>query len=237
MTSMQHSTSRKRQTGATLPKALDHRLLLYALAAGTAVAASPASHAEVVFTPSSAVFQGLGKFDIDLDNDGSTDVSLIAKWTYYDTGNMIQALFASGKRPSDQIVTKRGYAAALTKNTPIGPGQPFRAFALMETPFYRGSWNYWGGYGKSRCLGIRFLIHGEVHYGWIGFRQVHNTPVAAKLFGYAYEAIPDKGILAGDTGTAASFDSSTSPTSMEILATGHTAVNDRRLRTAGGSVN
>jgi hypothetical protein len=218
-----------------LHKSLDRRLFLYTLAAGTALAASPASHAEVVFTPSNALFQGLGKFDIDLDNDGSTDFSLIAKWTYYDTGNMIQALFASGNRPSHQILTKNGDAVALSKFSRIGPGQPFRAFALMETPFYRGSWNYWGGYGKDRCLGVRFLIHGEVHYGWIGFRQVRNIPVAAKLYGYAYETTPDKGILAGDTGTAASFDSSTNPTSMEILAVGHSAIDKRRQRAAPAS--
>jgi hypothetical protein len=220
-------------------RGLELRLLRYAVAAGLALASQVRAHGQVIFTPSSAAFHGIGnKLDIDLDNDGSTDFSLIAKWTYYDTGNMIQALFASGDRPSHQILTdQHDYAAALTKGTRIGPGQNFRAFALMETPFYRGSWGYWGGYGKNRCLGVRFLIHGEVHYGWIGFRGVRSFPVSAKLYGYAYETTPGKGIVAGDTGTSATLDSSISPTSLEILAAGHTAIDERHKRTSGGSVN
>ena len=43
--------------------------------------------------------------------------------------------------------------------------------------------------------------------------------------------VPDKAILAGDTGTGTvSIDSSISPTSLEILANGHTGVEQRRER-------
>jgi hypothetical protein len=151
----------------------------------------------------------------------------------YDTRNLIQALFASGNRGSQQVAATRfGDAAKLRKGTQIGPGQTFRAFALMETPFYRGYWNY---NTESRCLGVRFLINGEVHYGWIGFREVRVFPIAAKLYGWAYETVPDKPIVAGDMGTGASLDGSISPTSLEILAAGHTAVGERRKRTAPGA--
>jgi len=229
MTTVRESSTGKLRKSETLPQGLDRRLLFYAVAAGAVLTAVPGSQAEVVFTPSNAVFQGLGKFDIDLDNDGSADFSIVARWTQYDTSNMIQALFAQGNGPSHQIAaTKFGDAAKLKKGTQIGPGQTFRAFALMETPFYRGYWQY---ATKSRCLGVRFLINGEVHYGWIGFREVRAYPaVAGRLFGWAYETVPDTAILAGDTGTAAPLDSSISPTSLEILAAGHTAIGERRKR-------
>ena len=217
-------------------RVLELRMLRYALAAGAALACQVPAHGEVVFTPSNAVLQGLGKLDIDLDNDGSSDFSILARWTVYDTSNMIQALFAYGDRPSHQIVTGRSDVLPLKKKAPIGPERHFRAFGLMETPFYRGSWQG----AKSRCIGVRFLINGEVHYGWIGFREVRPIPVAVRLYGWAYESVPDKEILAGDTGsgtgTSAPLDSSASPTSLEILAAGQAAIDQRRKRNtpAGG---
>ena len=229
MTPVRHLLSGKLRTSATLPQVLDRRLLLYTLAAGTALAAVPASHAEVVFTPSSVVFRGLGKFDIDLDNDGTADFSLLIRWIHYDTGTLIPALFAYGDRPSHQIVANRVDALPLKKNTRIGAGQRFRALGVMESSNVYGS--NWQNV-KGRCLGVRFLINGEVHYGWIGFREVRVFPIAAKLYGWAYETVPDKEILAGDTGTATPLDSSISPTSLEILAAGHTAIEQRRKRTA-----
>jgi hypothetical protein len=96
----------------------------------------------------------------------------------------------------------------------------------METAIYGGYWQN----VKSRCLGVRFLINGEVHYGWIGFREVHDYPVAVKLYGWAYETVPDKEILAGDEGTGAPLNSSISPTSLGRLAAGHAAIDERRRR-------
>lgn len=204
--------------------AFDRRLLLYALAASATLAWSAPSKAEVLFTPSNVVLSRLGKFDIDLDNDGSADFTILRALGRYSTYESLPDLFAYGKSPSHQIVTKSFDALALAKNTPIGPGQGFRAFALMETPFYGG---YWRG-AKSRCLGVRFLINGQVHYGWIGFREVRSFSIAL-LYGWAYETVPDKKILAGDTGTGTSANFQ--PTSLKILASGHTAIEERRKRT------
>jgi hypothetical protein len=142
-----------------LPEVLDRRLLLYTLAAGAALAAVPASQAEVVFTSSSAVFKGLGKFDIDLDNDGSADFSIVRRWVYYDSSNMIQAMFAAGNRSSNQIAMRYGRAMALKKGTRIGTRHIFQNIAAMETAIYGGYWEF----VKDRCLGVKFLINGEVH--------------------------------------------------------------------------
>jgi hypothetical protein len=63
----------------------------------------------------------------------------------------------------------------------------------------------WAGKGQGvsdRYLGLKFVIDGEVHYGWARFsvtvehhRQYDD--VSGTLAGYAYETVPDKPIIAG----------------------------------------
>jgi hypothetical protein len=232
MTPARKSPTRKRRTSETLPRLLDRRLLLYTLAAGATLSATPAAEAAVVFTPSSAFFQGVGKVDIDLDNDGSSDFTLQIKSVPYDTSNSVQALFVYGNRGPNRVGAGAfSQALALKRNIRIGPGEHFVDRGLMESSNPYGLNGYWLNV-KNRCLGVRFVINGEVHYGWIGFRDVGVGHVSARLYGWAYETTPDMQILAGDTGTGAPLDSSISPTSLEILAAGHTVIEERRNRTA-----
>jgi hypothetical protein len=52
---------------------------------------------------------------------------------------------------------------------------------------------------RNRYLGLRFVIHGKIHYGWARLSvKVTRTEVLATLTGYAYETIPNKPILAGE---------------------------------------
>jgi hypothetical protein len=63
----------------------------------------------------------------------------------------------------------------------------------------------WVGKGKgvrNRYLGLKFVVHGKVHYGWARFsvtlahhRQYDD--VSGTLTGYAYETVPNKPIIAG----------------------------------------
>jgi hypothetical protein len=108
----------------TADRVLEQRLMRYALAAGAALACQIPAHGEVIFTPSSALFQGIGKVDIDLDNDGSGDFRLLIKSIPYDTSNSVQALFVYGNRGSNRIGGGgRGEAVALEKKTRIGAGE------------------------------------------------------------------------------------------------------------------
>jgi len=54
--------------------------------------------------------------------------------------------------------------------------------------------------GGTRYLGLEFSISGEVHFGWarlnVSCKELH---VFASLTGYAYETIPNKPIIAGQT--------------------------------------
>jgi len=60
-------------------------------------------------------------------------------------------------------------------------------------------------YKKNRYLGLKFVIKGEIHYGWAratvtrtSKRQFDNS-ITATLTGYAYETIPNKPIITGKT--------------------------------------
>lgn len=52
----------------------------------------------------------------------------------------------------------------------------------------------------NRYLGLKFKIHGKVHYGWTRLSiEYVNGSFTEPLTGYAYETIPGKSIIAGQT--------------------------------------
>jgi len=215
---------------------LELRLLRYALAAGVALACSAPSQAEVIFTPSNVIFKGgHGKFDIDLDNDGSANFSLVTKECrgYLSYDYPVPCLVVYGATPSNQIALdgiRKRCAAALRKKTRVGAGPSFQAFALMATDAYGFVGNF--GSVRNRFLAVKILINGEVHFGWIGFRSVFADylRVTVAFAGYAYETTPNTPIVTGNMGEAAA---TYQPTSVEILASGHNGIEQRRKRNEG----
>lgn len=51
----------------------------------------------------------------------------------------------------------------------------------------------------NRFLGVKFLINGKIHYGWIRVTvdSELNQRTAATITEYGYETIPNKRVLAG----------------------------------------
>jgi hypothetical protein len=83
-------------------------------------------------------------------------------------------------------------------------GQVALVASRFCTYFFCYERGYWGD-NTPKYLGLRFSIHGEVHYGWarVSFKwKDYRAPV--KLEGYAYETTPNHPILAGKK---TSFDS------------------------------
>jgi hypothetical protein len=209
----------------------ERRLLVYAVAAGATIAAVPSSHAQVVFTPSAAILQGTsGQLAIDLDHDGAADFVIIlrqcAELSYGYTGCLsVRGAGGINAVAADQY---RFAAAPLLKDVLVGRRHAFLDPGLMGTALgYVGRW----ANTTDRYLGVKFVVNGEIHFGWIGFRSVSQVgyQLAAKLAGWAYETNPITPILTGDMGTgttAGSFQ----PTSLEMLATGHAAAQTWRER-------
>jgi hypothetical protein len=192
-----------------------------ASAAGVSVLAlAAASEAKVVYTETNQVTNSSFPLYIDLNHDGIKDFLLRTSF-YVGSSGLVVGLNAAGYRNADNLVAGRrlsrsGYffsaASALPAGARIGPKGnfsvplPFLAEELFDGV---GSQNSdlgpWAGKGKGvtdRYLGLKFVVDGEVHYGWarlsvtLGHHRQFDD-VSGTLTGYAYETIPDKPIIAG----------------------------------------
>jgi hypothetical protein len=192
-----------------------------ASAAGVSVLAlAAASEAKVVYTETNQVTNSGFPLYIDLNHDGIKDFLLRTSF-YVGSSGLVVGLNAAGYRNADNLVAGRrlshsGYffsaASALPAGARIGPKGNFSVplpFLAEELFNGVGSQNSdlgpWAGKGKGvtdRYLGLKFVVDGEVHYGWarlsvtLGHHRQFDD-VSGTLTGYAYETVPDKPIIAG----------------------------------------
>jgi hypothetical protein len=227
-------TLKNRGAVSLLDEVLERRMVLYVLAAGATLAGASVAQAKVISTYRPVSIQyDFHPYNIDLNNDGVADIVLAKGFgecslCSYD----LYTVSANGIGKANGVVgPSRNEPSALTIGTKIGSSDNFISGGWMA---YSG---YAGGKGNflntsNRFLGVRFQINGQTHYGWIGFQRVQGAK-QAKLYGWAYETIPNKPIAAGDRGSADSATlRSAEPTSLQLLAMGHTGVADRQRRIA-----
>jgi hypothetical protein len=226
---------------AILRKSLDHQLKVYSLAASAAglsalALASPAE-AKIVYTHVHLQIPSGHSVLLDLNNDGFNDfnlsnfyssivhVQLLGMHPYTAKGN------AMIKGPKGCDATTPG-PAPLKAGTRIGPGKRFAVSAtcMARVPNHSttgaatvGSSGSWRGV-VNRYIGVKFLINGKTHYGWVRLSVTHS-PFVATLTGYAYETTVNKSILAGktkgpDQAPAISAKSSRPTASLGALALG-----------------
>lgn len=220
---------------ASIPDSLHRQLNMYALAASAAgvsvLALAGASEAKVVYTETHQVTHTGYPLYIDLNHDGINDFQLRST-LLRSSGEFEVGLDAAGFRNNGNMVAGRrlsygsGYflsaASALPAGAEIGPKgnfsvrSPFMAaevFAKDAGSQYSdlGPWANKGKGVSNRYLGLKFIVNGEVHYGWarlnvtLGHRRQFGD-VSGTLTGYAYETVPNKPIIAGDTSGAGDGD-------------------------------
>jgi len=150
-----------------------------------------------------------------------------------------------------------GYAADLPRGAAIGPKQVFTSrTSNYGGVFMAGGSAYGTAYSfsdgpwigaKNRFLGLKFLINGQVHFGWARL-TVAKGVARVVLTGFAYETIPNKSLQAGQTteppadGVRNEASSSALPApgpSLGMLASGADAIDIWRKRdpvsTLGGA--
>ena len=101
---------------------------------------------------------------------------------------------------------------------------------------YYGSFNSYGPYGtnssqigvgkflgEEKYLGVRFYIGTEQHYGWIRI-SLGDQVDPVSVYDWAYEATPDKRILAGDDGVV-----NLPPHLLITGGNGYTAIQEKTL--------
>jgi len=198
---------------ANLPMRCQQQLNAYALAAAAAgvgiLALAQRSEAEIIYTPTHKVIGDDSTYRLDFASHGTTNLTIQNNYSRRCTTQegscfFSQKLFAT-MTGRNQVVYNVFGASAMKPGMRIGPERAFqggkegmaRLGSWSRTSTATGNWiNV-----KNRYLGVRFSIKGKIHYGWARLSVRVQLPLAitATLTGYAYETIPNKPILAGQT--------------------------------------
>jgi len=232
-------SSNRKRTAARLSQNLEKNLLAYAAAAGAVLLAlaQPAA-AEVVYTPSNMPmaqpFDGGALTELDINNDGTPDFAF-SNYSYFShglgaaylkilpdqTGNAIVGVLVEGQH---QVT-----AAALAGGVEVGPDSDFQSSPsglVMGGIFVSTIQQDLGSWLKveTAYLGLKFVVDGEVHYGWARVKLVSPGGYASgSISGYAYETVPNQPIVTGQTGGTADGNKQVSqakPDSARILESG-----------------
>jgi hypothetical protein len=220
--------SRRGQRAARFGARLEKSLCAYAAAAAASgvslLALAPSAQARIVYTPANTnIPHNGGPVLLDLNHDGIADFSFSNRgrsfsnfsklWLAADVKDQANAIWGQGTfrwSLRNDGPPKGGsyigvFASALRAGSPVGHDKPhfqegpqwLMAFAQYDTNISStfGQWNH----TQNRYLGMRFMIDGEVHYGWARFSVYPRSESVAILTGYAYETIPNKPIIAGKT--------------------------------------
>jgi hypothetical protein len=180
-----------------LKPTLNSRIMGYvAAASGAALAIVPASaQGEIVFSAVDVTTGG--SYALDLNKDGTPDFTF--EQVPYDSGHGHDFGLALDV-PGNAVLGARN---PLPIGARIGPGRGFTTstyygVVFMGENFEYGtitnSFGFWKGV-TNKFVGFKFLVSGEVHYGWA--RLSGNGGTSVVISGYAYETVPNKGIRAG----------------------------------------
>ena len=210
-----NTSSGPRKT-ANLSESTIHQLHMYALAASAAgvsfIALAQPAQGKIVYTAAHVKIGsgGVGSYDLDLNHDGVTDFTLSTAASC-DIVRCFYSFNVRGRARSNGIAFKgrgqgRDLAQALPQGAVIGVQRHFGSLGGMaDATYFATGKDYVTGHwidATNRYLGLTFHVHGATHYGWARLSvKVIKQPwsVSATLTGYAYETIPNKSIIAGQT--------------------------------------
>lgn len=141
-------------------------------------------------------------YQFDVNHDG------VADFTFFDCFTSSGQYAALKIAPAGQnaIWGTSKDASALPAGVQIGPSKNFQGAKLLmagkeggcSSTCFSQSFGPWADVTR-RYLGLKFLISGQIHYGWARLNvTVAGVPYAA-LTEFAYETVPNKSIVTGAT--------------------------------------
>ncbi len=248
--------SRARTATRMFPETMNHHLNLYsvaAIAAGVSVLAlAHPAEGEVVVTQANIPITGTA-VTIDLNKDGIADFQfshLVGGYDHSLFGTLLAAPLTGGEAVGQSRGSRGPYASALAGGANIGPSAHFsssaargqvvieRSIGSESASINRGFYGKWGDATSDTYLGVRFLIKGKTHYGWVRMTVTTNNQdgMTATITEYAYETVAGKKVGAGDTTDFANAvevqpnsktetKMKTSETSLGMLAWGASGLN------------
>jgi hypothetical protein len=143
-------------------------------------------------------------YSIDLNHDGMSDVS-IRQFAFHSFAVFFNLYADPAEGNAIEVGAQHhSWAAALKSGANIGYTRPFNGKTddvnMAHSVSGKDHLGYWFQ-TQPRYLGVEFLIKGKTHFGWARFKN--SSPKGTTLTGYAYETIPGKSIIAGQTQDAA----------------------------------
>jgi hypothetical protein len=219
-----------------LKSTLDHRLISYAAVASaagvTALALAQTAAAEIVYTP--ADISVGNSYALDLNHDGIPDFTFQVSPVDSGHGHDLSLLL--------DVPGNAALIGPLPIGAPIGGGRKFDTSVgsyggiPIDENFEYGTIHSSGGPWfnvSNKFMGFKFMLGGEVHYGWA--RLTVTGATTATITGYAYETTPNYRIRAGqrsesEEGAAAASGESVKsrPSALGILAAGVSGLAPRR---------
>ena len=220
----ENAQSQRERAVARLDSYLEKRLLSYvaaATAAGVAVLACPLqAQAKVVFTDTWIPIAPIESMTyLDLNNDG------IADFLISNNLNACRSSSSSGGCVTMKVIPQNasnaiwgtnngqfhGSASALGSGVTIGSQGKFQyGHGFMGRANRGGNGSATGGSSGQwkeitrGFLGLKFIIQGQVHYGWVRLSvSASSGGMYGAISGYAYETEPNTPIVTGqESGTA-----------------------------------
>jgi len=223
---------------------LEKQLGAYVAAVGASavgvLAAAPPASAEIVYTPVNVSITT--SYALDLNGDGIADFTIVrCRCAGSHTSFLLLDFDAKGNAVRPPVKSEAG-AGALPAGAIIGKSQFFTTAtsyggALMAFGFAYGTVSDQGGAwinATRKYLGLKFLVEGQIHYGWarldVGSYTTNDREVT--LTGYAYETTSDHMIRAGQinggTEESTSTDDSAPESTLGLLALGADGLNTAR---------
>jgi len=210
----------KKSQAVPLSPTAEKKLFAYsALASATGVgvlALVQPSEAEIVYTPAHQKLTGSASFQLDLNGDGITDFTFFANTDRpgvktFSTRTSVAMSVYGAVNTNQAWVNARNSVSALSAGVSVGPNGKFGSGRFMGGVSarengpgnYFGPWAPEGGQVKNHYVGLKFVIDGEVHFGWARFnvqmRKLRRGGVTALMTGYAYETEANTPIITGKT--------------------------------------
>jgi hypothetical protein len=210
---MHRLESHNKRVAVRLSSSLEKTVTAYATVASAAgvgiLACSLPMEGKVVSTVNWIQIGPYSKVNLDLNNDGIPDFQF-SNHTYSSGGSHGRSgvLNILPQSQNNAVWGTGKSASALGSGVRIGANakfQPGHAF-MGKASFYCDSSCRYGSSGQWKqvtrlYLGFKFMIQGETHYGWARLDvAATDRGMYAAVSEYAYETVPNKSIVTGQTG-------------------------------------
>jgi hypothetical protein len=195
-------SSGPRKTASNLSESVHKQLNWYELAASAAgvgvLALTQAAGAKVVYTPVHHIVGRNERYRVSLNHGEIGDLTFVNR--YGCNQDYCQDALSAIPSAGNAVEGKFTVAYALEPGVKIGPKEPFSGEIMAFSSSSEGTFGQWANV-SNRYLGLKFIIKGKAHYGWLRLtvRLSGHARITATLSGYAYETIPNKAIIAGQT--------------------------------------